>query len=217
MRSIKLAAAALALSLPLAAQAAPTITVNYGSSLALPSAPNNDFFNELTAAGFNSYASTGASLVLSEAATITFYFLGSESGFSDTFTAGTLAPKTETSSFENHFLSPILIGSQGFAGGTLQGLLTFTSNLGVTANIGHDGFAIFLKPGQTTGQGFTELYFGYDDQINNADDNHDDFVVRAVVTAAVPEPGTWAMLVSGFALIGSLLRRRKSNGIVALA
>ena len=216
MRMIKLATAMAAMSLPLAVQAAPTVAVNFASSLALPPSPLNNFFAELTAAGFNRYASTGATLVLSEAATITFYFMGSESGFSDTFTAGTVS-RTETSTLENHFLNPILIGEQSYSAGTLAGLFRFTSSGGVTANIGHDGFAIFLKPNQTTGQGFTELYFGYDDQINNADDNHDDFIVRAVITA-VPEPGTWAMLLSGFALVGSLLRRRRqSNGVTVLA
>ena len=216
MRMIKLAAAMAAMSLPLAVQAAPTVTVNFPSTLVMPPAPLNDFFAELTAAGYTRYASTNATLVLSEAATITFYFMGSESGFSDTFTAGTVS-LTETTSFVNNFLTPVLIGSQNYSAGSLAGLLRFTSSGGVTANIGHDGFGIFLKANQTTGQGFTELYFGYDDQINNADDNHDDFIVRAVITA-VPEPGTWAMLLSGFALVGSLLRRRRqSNGVTVLA
>jgi PEP-CTERM motif len=214
MRTFIFASAMLALSMPLAVQAAPTVAVNFPSSLAVPG--NNDFITQLAGLGFTRYASTGASLVLSEAATITYYFLGSESGFSDTFTAGTVS-LTETSSFENHFGSPILIGSQTYAAGSLAGLLRFTSSGGVTANIGHDGFGIFLKPGWTSGQSVTELYLGYDDQINNADDNHDDFIVRAVISA-VPEPGTWAMLLSGFVLVGSLLRRRRqNNGVMVLA
>lgn len=37
------------------------------------------------------------------------------------------------------------------------------------------------------------------------------------VTAAVPEPATWAMMIAGFGLIGGLMRRRNNQGAVSFA
>lgn len=217
MRKIFLAAAALALTSPVVAIAAPVVTVNFGTAPTILS-PFNNFVPELAGLGYTHYTTTGSSLVLSGPANITFYFLGSESGFDDRFSTSTLG-LTETSNLNNSFATPVLIGSQTFFGGSLAGLLNFTSLSagGVAATVGDDGFGIFLKSGQTTGTGVTEFIFGYDDFIRGADDNHDDFIVRAVVTSAVPEPGTWAMLLSGFAIVGSLVRRRRSNGVTVLA
>jgi hypothetical protein len=215
MRFFTKAVAALALALPSVALAAPTVQVNFPTALPLPTAPNNEFYAPLTAIGLDRYASVGASLILSDDAWIEFWFMGSESGFSDTFSAGPLS-HTENTWYEDHFATPVYIGGAQFLSGSLLGKLVFTSNHGVTAGVGHDGFGIFLKAAQTTGQGVSEFYLGYDDQIGQADDNHDDFVVRVLVSA-VPEPGTWAMLVAGFALVGSLLRRRKNNGVAVLA
>jgi hypothetical protein len=212
MRNLKFAAAALAMSVPFAAQAAPFVTLNYPSTTTVPAI--NDFKSDLNGLGFFSFASTGASLILSGEAKITFYFLGSESGLSDTFTAGAVS-FTETSTKEDHFASPIYLGFQNYAaGGSLAGLLNFTS-AGVNATVGDFGFGIFLPVGFTSGGTLTDFYFAYDD-IPTGDDNHDDFIVHAIITP-VPEPGTWAMLLAGFTLIGSLLRRRKANGIAVLA
>lgn len=215
MRFVNKAVAALALAIPSVALAAPTVQINFPSALAIPGAGSNEFHGSLSALGYDRYASSGASMVLSDDAWIEFWFMGSESGFSDTFTAGPLS-MTENTWYQDNFASPIYIGGAQFTAGSLLGKFVFSSNHGLTAGVGHDGFGIFLKSAQTTGQGVTEFFLGYDDQIGQADDNHDDFVVRALVSA-VPEPGTWAMLVAGFALVGSLLRRRKSNGITVLA
>lgn len=35
--------------------------------------------------------------------------------------------------------------------------------------------------------------------------------------AAIPEPATWAMMIGGFGLVGSAMRRRRTNGRMALA
>lgn len=215
MRFVTKALAALALAIPSVALAAPTVQVNFPSTMPLPTAPNNEFFAPLDALGIDRYASTGASLILSDDAWIEFWFMGSESIFSDTFTAGPLS-LNENTSYEDNWAAPVYIGGAQFTAGSLFNRFVFTSDRGVTATVGHDGFGIFLKAAQTTGQGVGEFYLGYDDQIGQADDNHDDFVVRVLVSA-VPEPGTWAMLVAGFALVGSLLRRRKNNGVAVLA
>ena len=54
------------------------------------------------------------------------------------------------------------------------------------------------------------FYIGYDDQITGADDNHDDLIIRATVSPAVPEPATWAMMLLGFGAAGFAMRRRRA-------
>lgn len=206
MKKLLLAASALVMGLPSAANAAVDVTVNFGATNPIPN--TNDFKGLLNGLGLTQFATTGASLILNSAAVITFEFLGSESGFSDTFKTSVIN-YTENSAFENHFGAPILLGSQAFSAGSLAGLLNFTSAGGNPATVGTDGFGIFLGPNQTSGQNFTTFYFGYDDEINNQDDNHDDFIIKATVSGPVPEPATWAMFVSGFGLIGWSIRRRR--------
>jgi hypothetical protein len=40
---------------------------------------------------------------------------------------------------------------------------------------------------------------------------------NVAISAAVPEPATWAMLIAGFAGIGGSMRRRRSAGGLATA
>jgi hypothetical protein len=49
--------------------------------------------------------------------------------------------------------------------------------------------------------------------VKNDDDNHDDFIVKATISA-IPEPATWAMMILGFGLVGFAARR---SGTVATA
>ena len=208
----KLLAGLSALAVPASIQAQ-TVQVNYVTPLAVPG--NNDFITQLAGLGLTRYSATGASLVLSSNATIYFEFLGSESGNSDRFTATGLfgnASFTENSPFQNNFGAPIPIGFASFLAGSLTGLLNFSG--GMASGIGSDGFGIFLRPTQTSGQNVSVFYLGYDDQINNQDDNHDDFIIRATVLPPVPEPTTWAMMLIGFAGVGYSLRsRRRSDWI----
>lgn len=39
------------------------------------------------------------------------------------------------------------------------------------------------------------------------------YIHRAFIAAAIPEPGTWAMLIAGFGLIGAAARRRAATGL----
>jgi PEP-CTERM motif len=206
MKKLLLAASALVMGLPSAANAAVDVTVNFGATNPIPA--NNDFQALLAGLGLTKFATTGASLILNSAAVITFEFLGTESGFSDTFMTSNIN-FTENTSFQNNFAAPINMGATAFTAGSLAGLLNFTSAGGIPATVNQDGFGIFLGPNQVSGQNFTTFYFGYDDQINNQDDNHDDFIVKATVSGPVPEPATWAMFVSGFGLIGWSIRRRR--------
>ena len=211
MKKMILAAAALTISLPVTAQAAADVTINFGSTLPIPG--NNDFQSELNGLGFGVYASVGASIILNGPAQLMFEFLGSESGYSDTFSTSGGLSYTETSSLENHFLAPVFIGWQSFSGAStdLANLLNFTSSLGGPATVGDSGFGIFLARNAVSGGTYNTFYIGYDDQITNRDDNHDDFLVKVTVNSPVPEPTTWAMLLFGFGIVGFALRRRVSR------
>lgn len=61
--------------------------------------------------------------------------------------------------------------------------------------------------------------FVYFDTIHPTTDLHEAIAdgIFAQVTAAVPEPGTWAMLIVGFGLVGGALRRRRYTARVAFA
>lgn len=224
-RKLLISVAALGLAAPV--MAAPTLMVTFPSVQAIPG--NNDFQTELSniggaGLGFTTFASLGADLILSDAATITFEIFGSESTFSDSFSAGALL-FTETSNLLNLFGSPAtplpgtptLIGSEAFSAGSLVGQLNFLTNNagGANATVGQGGFGIFLRPGQVSGSSSTVYWFGYDDELNNFDDNHDDFVIRATVSA-IPEPGTWAMMVGGVGIAGMALRRRRRTASAAV-
>lgn len=218
-------AALCALALPASAHA--TATISFGSTDPIPGpggAPGSDnmFYPELSALGLDVFASTGASIVLNTAHVIRFDFLGSESGFSDTFTAGSVN-YTETSDHvpgENHFAAPIFMGLDDFAAGTLAGLLNFTTSgfpgqpgTQPVTTVGDAGFAIFLPSnftsGTTLGDG-DSFYIGFDDYISG-DDNHDDFLVKATLMPAVPEPSTWLLMILGFGAIGFGMRRRNQT------
>jgi len=219
MKKLLIALAGLtALTAPSVATAAATIT--FGTTTAIPG--SNDFKTNLNNLGLTQFATTGASIVLDPGMEITFYFVGAESGFSDTFsTAGGLPNLSMTEGFnnnENHFGAPILIGTDSFAAGSLAGLLNFTSSgPGAPGTVGTDPFAIFLGPNQVSGSTVNDFYFGYDDQLVNVDDNHDDFVIHAIISSVVPEPSTWGMMLLGFAGIGMAMRRRRSPALAQVA
>lgn len=181
---------------------------------------NNDFAVDLANVGLTQLTTTGATITLSQDAQILFEFLGSESGFSDTFFTTGAAPNlsyTETSSppGENHFSAPILIGVDQLFAGNLTHFLNFSSSgPGADATIGDDGFGIFLPSNVVSGFLTNVLYFGYDDQINNQDDDHDDLIIRATV---LPEPGTWAMMLLGFGAAGYAIRRQRKVTLPQLA
>jgi len=175
---------------------------------------NNDFATELANMGLYTYVTAGASITLDAAATITFYFLGSESGFDDTFLVPSAGISYQELGDQNHFLAPILLGAGAFDAGVLTGLSFISNGPGANASIGDDGFGIFLPRGADSPFGPTDWFvLGYDDHINNQDDNHDDLMILAVIGAPVPEPGTWAMLLVGFGALGAAMRRKTSRAL----
>jgi hypothetical protein len=198
--ALKMSVAALAL---LAAPShASTLIVGPGVD-STPLASNNDFATNLQGLGLT-ILRTNATLTLTGPSNVTVEYFGSESGFVDTFTLGTLSfAETNKNVFGAQLLGTVL----NLPAGPLSA--SFTSNgHGNTHGPGTVNFGFFLPRGTTGVYESNEIWIGYDDQINNADDNHDDFVLRLTVTP-VPEPTTWAMMIGGFGLLGATLRRRR--------
>jgi hypothetical protein len=205
-----LAALALlaAIASPTAASAQAVIT--YTDSDPVPA--NNDFIGELAGLGYTDYTTSLANISLLTDATITFFFLGSESGFNDTFLVPSAGISYTELGNQNHFGAPILLGSGAFSAGSLAGLLSFISDgPGAPGVMGTDPFGIFLPRGYVSGDPVSSFILGYDDQINDIDDNHDDLMILALVAGPVPEPGTWATLLLGFGLLGAAMRRKTSK------
>lgn len=185
-------AAAMGSAAPVLAAA---FTVSVPSELAVPG--NNDFKSDLANEGLTAYASTGATITLNGNRRLRFDYMGSESGLVNSFKAGSIAPFLEN---DKSTWGPTLIGFDNFLAGALTGV---SFNNGTVAP-GDSGFAIFIPAGVREFSS-NVLYFGLDDFVNNADDNHDDFIVRVT---AVPEPATWGLLVIGFGMVGLTVRRR---------
>jgi hypothetical protein len=174
-----------------------------------PLASNNDFKSQLSGLGLT-ILRTSAPLSITGPAKITYEYFASESGFRDTFTSGTVSyTETNKSAF-----GPVPMGTATFLN-PADFFARFTSSgHAQTHNPGTVHFGYVLPTGTPSGIHKTStLWIAYDDQINNADDNHDDFIIRATI-AGVPEPATWAMMIGGFGLAGAALRRRPARNAV---
>jgi hypothetical protein len=170
----------------------------------------NDFRHQLAALGLTKYANFGATLSISGPGVVTFHRVGSESGFTNRFTGGSV---TALEVNGNRFANPVLLGSDVFSQGSLQGQLFFTTNgNGDVSQIGSEGFGIFLTRNASGTFRTNTLFFGFDDLVKNDDDNHDDFIVKATISA-IPEPATWAMMILGFGLVGIAARRSHATAI----
>lgn len=207
---LAMAAAALIASPAAAVQ----FTVNVASPVdAVPS--NNDFRSQLSAAGLDFYTALGAGVGLTGPARLTFAFMGSESGFSDSFSArGGAVSVSENTSFTSWAARPI--GRLTYGGGAITDWLFDSSGGAQDAGIGTREFGIFVpRAFQNGGNWLTNvLYLGFDDQISNIDDNHDDMIIRITATA-VPEPASWAMMILGFGMVGTMLKRRRGAPVAA--
>ena len=209
-----LAALALlsAVAMPTAASAQATITPGAETPIIAVSAIN-DFYTELTSApySYTRFTTTGASISLATDSWIDFYFLGSESGYTDSLEIDGV-PFAELNT--NAFAAPVFLVSRYFGAGNIvpgSAGVEFTTDgaEGNAAILGDAGFGIFMAGALGTQEVVDRFVIGYDDQITGPDDdNHDDLMVLAVVRSAVPEPGTWAMLLAGFGMLGAAMRRK---------
>jgi PEP-CTERM motif len=226
LRKFLVSVAALSLAGP--AAAASFVLTTSTPFDAIPS--NNDFQSQLNGLGFLSYTSSGASIAIDGPAQVDFYFFGSESGNDDTFkAAGDVGSVSKTENTTFTAFGPQWIGSIRFNGAvaSLANVFNFTSSgsNAAPATVGQGGFGIFLKcdtasrtngcTTTSTSGNYSTLWFGYDDQLNNVDDNHDDFIIKAVISG-IPEASTWGMMIGGMGLAGMALRSRRRKGVAAL-
>lgn len=224
IKTIALAAAAAVTAMSAPAFAAPTFAVNtaVGTNAVIPSGPtqdDNNFWGELAFLGFT-HESIGASVNVVEGGIITFEFLGSESGYDDFFKFMGATIFSENTLYTNNFglVNPPAVSFLAGAGilDVLFGSLEPTARTASAAG-GQAGFAVFTPGANTPNFNSNVIYFGYDDDNRfNPDDNHDDFIIRATISA-VPEASTWAMMIAGFAAVGMAVRRRSQTARVSFS
>lgn len=206
MKKLMLAGAA-ALALATSPASASTLVVGSGNDTS-PLSSGNDFRSQLEGLGLT-ILRTSASLTLTGPSNIQIDYFASESGFADTFNLGSFSfTETNKSSFGAQLIGTLT----NVAAGPLAAYFTSTGHASQHAP-GSENFGFVLPRG--TGAGAYEsnvIWVAYDDQINNADDNHDDFILRLTVTP-VPEPATWAMMIGGFGMLGAAVRRRRATTV----
>jgi hypothetical protein len=202
-----LAAGALAATMTAGAAQAATVGIT-GSPDATGGV--NEFAGQLATALPGLVLLSGASFSLAGPAVLTFTAIGAESSYNNAFNVTGLGTLSESGDYGfpvGNLLTTAGSGSLSgtFGPGLLDGLMSFTSNIGLTSTPGMGTFGVFVSGGAGNHSVF---FLAYDDNGAGPDDNHDDFLIRVNV-AAVPLPA------AGFLLIGALgglavLRRRKT-------
>ena len=200
-------AGAAALALSTAPAQAASLVVGTGTDTT-PLANNNDFRTQLAGLGLT-ILRTSASLTLNGPANITVDYFASESGFVDTFNLGTISfAETNKGAFGAQLIGTLT----NVASGPLNAFFTSNGHGDMHAP-GSENFGFVLPEGFGSGAYESNvIWVAYDDQINDRDDNHDDFILRLTVTP-VPEPATWAMMIGGFGMLGAAVRRRRLSNV----
>jgi hypothetical protein len=186
-----LAVSASAVTL-VATPAAGSISANPGAS-----------FNPPTIAGFTAANGfIGTLEVVGGLADVVYTFLGKEAAFSNSFVdaGGSPGSIADTAS--------ILTAATQFG---VTGLLDFGFQTRGTTTV-TNGSAGNAEPtfGIFAGQGSGYQYIlGYNDAGANSDGDYDDMVIGVNVTAAIPEPETYALLLAGLGAVAFVVRRRR--------
>jgi hypothetical protein len=157
------------------------------------------------------------------AGSVTYTYLGSSATYTDSFLAWN---DSSSSSFWNRksdtnlatkvgstFTQDVESGILGFSFSTKSPSYTVTDaqNLQTNdkgaygANEGVFGIASAVSVDKTSYQ----YVLIYNDPVKKGDRDYNDLVVGVNFTPAVPEPETYAMLLAGLGLMGTIARRRK--------
>ena len=122
-----------------------------------------------------------------------------------------LAQKTITVSFDFTAPNPIQDGSVGgvtgaFTGWFSGGYVTWANGGNQTFNFGNGGqLQVHLNDAAFNGSLFGDLYQGYGQRAAITGQ----FTLNSL-SAAVPEPASWGMMIMGFGLAGAVVRRRRT-------
>ena len=93
---------------------------------------------------------------------------------------------------------------------------TGTASIGanaLSALISGDSFSLTIPLALLPSTGFTPEHYGFNLWPRNGLGNNNqisDFSPQNATLASAPEPATWAMLTTGFGLLGGVLRRRRN-------
>jgi PEP-CTERM motif len=120
------------------------------------------------------------------------------------------------------FINPYNLTSTNATGGVLSPgpFLNFASAnyAGTFGNVTPNApFSTYTLTARTAIGGQLRALIGQDTRQPGANDNVGPILdnVRLSIAGAVPEPATWAMMLVGFALIGTSMRRKRATGALA--
>lgn len=123
---------------------------------------------------------------------------------------------TATFTFDSPFLEGLASAdaSNSYVGGNVGEDVNFTSvflngQAGSVINAGKGSFAFVFDAPAFFGTGNTLTFNGVLNPTGNRTGNAE--VTGSLNVTAVPEPGTWALLILGFGALGSAMRRRTSR------
>ncbi|TPE61417.1 PEP-CTERM sorting domain-containing protein [Sandaracinobacter neustonicus] len=148
-------------------------------------------------------------------------------GFWDGFFGEADVTHSWLSDFDN--FSPVIIGGNLYVGndqGCIVGIVLTDTLFGCTPMT---GLEVGVAGGDSGGPGFLNgkiasvnsygLTFGselgdIDDELNSSFGEYSGYVPvyahKDWLKSVVPEPATWAMMITGFGLVGTMMRRRRS-------
>jgi hypothetical protein len=116
-----------------------------------------------------------------------------------------------------------LFGAPGTAGNVqTSGVFTFDNiitNVGGVLQWSDFGLAITAGPSNYVYNLFTDSFYGLNNAMLSTDPNAGPFgsfeetLGTGSITAAVPEPSTWAMMILGFAGVGFMAYRRRTAAL----
>jgi len=91
------------------------------------------------------------------------------------------------------------------------GVTTIAGKPNLAATISGDMFSVVVPLADLPSTGFTPEFYGFNLWPQNAAKSISDFAPQNALLAAAPEPGVWAMMMVGFAMVGFAMRRAKGG------